>query len=204
MELSPQQLSTQQMYKLMTGTIVPRPIGWISTVDAEGVPNLAPYSYFNAVCADPPHLLFCPGVRDSDELPAQKDTLLNIRATGQFVVNIVTEALAAAMNDTAAQLPPGTSEFEHAGLLTAPSQVVRPPRVAESPVHFECEVVHIYEVGDTPGAGSVVIGRVLHAHVEDGLVDEDYRVDIERLRPIGRLAGSSYSRVNEIFELKRE
>ncbi len=204
MELNPQNLSTQQMYKLMTGTIVPRPIGWISTVDVDGVPNLAPYSYFNAVCADPPHLLFCPGVRASDELPAQKDTLRNVRATGQFVVNIVTEALAEAMNATAAQLPPGTSEFEHAGLSTAPSQVVRPPRVAESPVHFECEVVHIYEVGDAPGAGSVVIGHVLHAHVADDLVDEAYRVDIARLQPVGRLAGSSYSRVNEIFELKRE
>lgn len=204
MEIDPTQLSTQQMYKVMTGTIVPRPIGWISTVDTEGAPNLAPFSYFNAICAKPPHLLFCPGVRARDDRPPQKDTLNNIRATGQFVVNIVTESLAAAMNATATQLPPGTSEFAHADLEMMPSQVVRPPRVAASPAHFECEVVHVYEVGDTPGAGSVVIGHVLHAHVRDDLLDGDYHIDVEKLQPIGRLAGSRYSRVNDLFELERD
>ena len=156
MEFTPGSLPWKSMYKLMIGSIVPRPIGWISTVDEAGTPNLAPFSFFNAAGANPPHVLFCPTVRETDAGP--KDTLRNARATGEFVVNIVTEALGPAMNLTSAELAGDVDEFAVAGLATAPSALVRPPRVAESPIHFECRVAHILDLGQEPGGASVVIG----------------------------------------------
>ncbi len=202
MEFNPAKLPYKQMYKLMIGSIVPRPIGWISSVNEDGKPNLAPFSYFNAVSSKPPHLMFAAGIRGTDSLP--KDTLLNVRGTGEFVANIVTEDLAEAMNVTATELPADINEFELAGLTAVPSAVVRPPRVAESPIHFECRVAHILDLGTEPGASSVVIGRVVHVHVrEDVLLDGD-KIDVHKLKPIGRLAGAAYCRVNDIFELARQ
>ncbi|MDZ4770556.1 MAG: flavin reductase family protein [Chloroflexota bacterium] len=185
----------------MTGTIVPRPIGWVSTIDADGQHNLAPFSFFNAICSNPPHLLFCPSIRSTDAQP--KDTLHNVRATGQFVVNIVTEALAEAMNLTAAELPHDIDEFVYAGVTPSPSLTVKPPRVLESPVNYECEVTQIIEIGDHAGAGSIVIGRVLHLHVADYVMLGDDKIDITQLHPIGRLAGTGYARVTDTFALTR-
>lgn len=201
MELNPENLQTPALYKLLTGTVLPRPIGWISTVDGDGQPNLAPYSFFNVVCANPPHVLFCPGIRAVNQSP--KDTMSNVRATGEFVVNIVTEDVAEAMNITATELPPEVNEFERAGLTQADSVVVRPPRVAESPVHFECRLVHCYEVGQVPGTGSVVIGQVVHIQVDETIINDNYHIDLAQLKPIGRLMGSSYCRVTDLFELHR-
>lgn len=202
MEIDPSAYPWQSLYKLMIGSVVPRPIGWISTADAGGRPNLAPFSFFNAVSARPPHVSFCPMVRSTDEHP--KDTLRNVRATGEFVVNIVTEALGPAMNLTATEFPTEVNEFEAAGLTPVPSLAVLPPRVAESPVHFECRVAHIIDLGDgEPGSGSVVIGRVLHLHVADELIYGGDKIDLRKLQPIGRLAGNSYCRVSDVFELIR-
>ncbi|RME12546.1 MAG: flavin reductase family protein [Ardenticatenia bacterium] len=201
MERNAHDIPWRSMYKLLTGAIVPRPIGWISTVDVEGRPNLAPFSFFNAICSNPPHLLFCPGVRSTDGAP--KDTLRNVRATGEFVVNIVTEDLLDAMNLTSTELPPDVDEFAYAGLTPTPSVVVRPPRVAESPIHFECRVVHIYDVGHEPGAGSVVIGEVVHVHVADDLLLDGDKIDIRALKPVGRLAGGEYCLVREIVHVPR-
>jgi len=200
MEIETGQIAWQSMYKLMIGSIVPRPIGWISTVDIAGTPNLAPYSFFNAICSNPPHVMFCASVR-SDE--THKDTLHNVRATGEFVVNIVTQSLAEAMNITSGDFAPGNSEFAAAGLTPAPSKTVRPPRVAESPIHFECAVTQIVEVSDLPGGGSIVIGRVLHLHVDDTLLIGVDKIDIAQLQPIGRLAGTGYARINDFFDLER-
>lgn len=202
MEASTEQLDWRSTYKIMIGSILPRPIGWISTVSAEGVRNLAPFSFFNAVCSNPPHVLFCPTVRGTDG--AFKDTLRNVRESAEFVVNIVTEGVAEAMNISATEYPAEVDEFEQAGLTPAPSQTVRPPRVAESPIHFECRVAHIYDIGDHPGAGSVVIGRVLHLHVDDEMFVEGDKIDLEKLRPVGRLSGPRYCRVTDIFELWRQ
>ncbi len=201
MEIQPNSISSGSMYKLMIGSIVPRPIGWISSVDAEGRSNLAPYSFFNAVCANPPTVLFCPMIRDTDASP--KDTLRNVRATGEFVVNIVTEGLAEKMNLSSAELPGSIDEFEFAGLTPVPSVAVRPPRVAESPIHFECRVLQIIDVGDQPHGGSVVIGQVLHLHIDDALLIGTDKVDLHRLKPIGRLAGAAYTRVTDLFEMVR-
>ena len=202
MEINPDSIDSVSIYKIMIGSILPRPIGWISTVDKDGNANLAPYSFFNAICANPPHVLFCPGIhRDSGN---QKDSLNNVKETGQFVVNIVTEATAEAMNLTATVLPPDVDEFEFSGLTTAPSQVVKPPRVAESPIHYECEVTQIISVSDQPGGGSVVIGRVVHLHVDDSVLIGTDKINLEALKPIGRLAGTSYNRVTDIFDMTRK
>jgi flavin reductase (DIM6/NTAB) family NADH-FMN oxidoreductase RutF len=201
MEFSPQDLPWNSMYKLLIGSIVPRPIGWISTVDAQGRANLAPFSFFNAVCANPAHVLFCPNVRGTDS--GMKDTLLNVRETGEFVVNIVTEELAEAMNITSTEFPPEVDEFAAAGLQRQASVTVRPPRVAESPIHFECRVAHLIDIGPQPGGGSVVIGQVLHVHLDEQILLEGDKIDLGRLRPIGRLAGASYCRVSDLFELPR-
>lgn len=199
MEFTADTLPKRDLYKLMTGAIVPRPIGWISSLDAAGRPNLAPFSYFNAVSADPPTLMFSGGAHAPDR---RKDTVYNVEARGQFVVNIVTEELAEAMNASAIVAPPEFDEFDYAGVTQAPSTVVAPPRVAESPVHFECEVAHIYRVREGEDASSVVFGRIVHIHVADELLDGT-RVDVAKLRPLARLGGPRYAGLAEIFELER-
>lgn len=201
MEISPTSLPWLSVYKLLTGSVIPRPIGWISTVDAHGVPNLAPFSFFNVVCANPPTVLFCPMVRANNG--GFKDTLHNVRATGQFVVNIVTESLGAAMNATAVEIAPDVDEFALAGLETAPSATVRPPRVATSPIHFECRLNQVVEVSNQPGGGSVVIGTVQHIHIDERVLLGTDKIDPLVLQPIGKLAGNTYTRVADLFELVR-
>ncbi|MBN2502007.1 MAG: flavin reductase family protein [Anaerolineales bacterium] len=201
MEFKLAELPLMAVKKLMTGTIVPRPIAWVSTISAEGQPNLAPFSFFNAVCPQPPTLLFCPEVRITDG--EQKDTLYNVRETGEFVVNVVTDELVEAMNATATELPPEVNEFELAGVTAVPSVMVKPPRVAESPVNFECKLTQIVEVGEGKGAGSVVIGEILYMHIRDDILLPDHKIDVRALKPVSKLAGPGYSRLGEIFDLQR-
>jgi len=201
MEINPENIPWKSVYKLLIGSVVPRPIGWISTRDREGRLNLAPFSFFNAVCGNPPHVLFSPMIRSTDQ--QVKDTLSNVRATGEFVVNIVTEDLAEAMNLTSTELPAEVDEFSVANLISAPSVVVQAPRVALSPIHFECKVAHIIDIGDQPGSGSVVIGRVVHIHVDESVLFDGDKIDLQKLKPIGRLAGSAYCRVTDIFHMER-
>ena len=190
-----------QAYKLMIGSIVPRPIAWVSTMSPDGIPNLAPYSFFNGVCSNPPSLLFCPVRRGSDG--KKKDTLNNIEANGEFVVNIVTEHNVNLMNQTSAEYPPEVSEFPAAGVTPLESMIVRPPRVAESPVHFECKVLEIVSVGNgSPGSGCVVIGEIVHFHALSN-VYQDGRINLEALAPVARLAGSAYCPVREAFDVER-
>jgi flavin reductase (DIM6/NTAB) family NADH-FMN oxidoreductase RutF len=201
MEIAPEDLPWQSVYKILIGSVVPRPIGWISTVNSAGRPNLAPFSFFNAVCANPPHVLFCPIVRIENRQP--KDSLHNVRATGEFVVNIVTEDLAEAMNLTSTDLPAEVNEFEFGGLSISPSKKVQPPRVAASPIHYECKVVHIFELGNQPGSGNVVIGRVVHIHVDESVLFGGDKIDLAKLKPIGRLGGNRYCRVTDLFKMVR-
>lgn len=199
MEFDAGALSRRDLYKLMTGAIVPRPIAWVSSLDASGAPNLAPFSYFNAVSADPPTLMFSGGAHTEDR---RKDTVRNVEETGEFVVNVVTEPLAEAMNATAIAAPRGFDEFEYAGVTPAPSRVVQPPRVAESPVHFECRVAHIWRVREGVDASTVVFGRIVHIHADDSLLDGT-RVDAATLRPLARLGGPRYAGLADVFELAR-
>ena len=201
MEINPNEIPHSSVYKLLTGSILPRPIGWISSLDADGRPNLAPFSFFNVVCPKPPTIVFCPLIRGTDG--KTKDTLNNVRATNEFVVNIVTEELAQAMNLSSIEAPPGMDEFAYAGVTPSPSARVRPPRVHESPVHFECRVRQIVEVSSAPGGGSLVIGEVLHIHVDERVLTGADKINLAALKPIGRLAGGAYVRVTDMFEMER-
>lgn len=207
MEFDPQSIPWQTVYKLMIGAVVPRPIGWVSTIDSGGKPNLAPFSFFNVASANPAHVLFCPMIRGSDG--NVKDTLRNLLEAqeagrpAEFVVNIVTEALADRMNLTSGEYGPEISEFTIASLITAPSVMVQPPRVAESPVHFECVVSHILKLGEGQGSASVVVGKVVQIHVDERVLLGTDKINLKELQPVGRLAGTAYTRVTDTFELKR-
>lgn len=188
-------------YKLLTGAILPRAIAFVSTVDSAGRMNLAPFSFFTAACANPPTVLFCP-MRKGDEA-VKKDTLAFLQETGDFVVNVVTEAIVEPMNVCATDFPAGDSEFERSGLTPVASVKVKSPRVGESPVSLECKLKEVVEVSSLPGGGAIVIGEVVMFHVADNLF-EDFRIDTQELKPVGRLAGSHYCRVNDLFELTRQ
>ena len=183
--------------------VVPRPIGWISSLDAHGRANLAPYSFFNAVAYFPPQVIFSgTGAHAAGGL---KDSIANIEATGAFVCNLATEALARAMNLTSAAAPRETDEFELAGLTKAPSAVVAPPRVAESPAQLECELVRVVELATTDPVAApnrLVIGRVVGIHIDDAVMT-DGRVDYAKLQPLARLGYMDYAPVREVFEMDR-
>ncbi len=179
---------------------MPRPIAFVSTLSAAGVRNLAPFSFFTCASANPPVLAFCPMVKGDG---TGKDTLANIRETVEFVVNIVSEEIAAQMNVTSGEYPPDVDEFELSGLTPIASEIVQPPRVAESRVNMECRLTQIIEVSGKPMGGSLVLGEVLRFHVDDAVVDE-YKIDPVRLRAIGRMGGpGSYTRTDDLFQLTR-
>lgn len=187
-------------YKLLASTVTPRPIAWVTTRSAAGVVNAAPFSFFNAVGSDPPAVVL--GLMASPG-GGFKDTARNVLDSGEFVVNLVPDRLAAAMNQTSVDAPPDVSELDLAGLATAPSGHVAPPRIAESPVAFECRTLHAIETGPRQ---TVVIGRVLAIHVDDAcLLDaaQGY-VDTPKLQLVARMHGRGwYARNPELFELVR-
>jgi flavin reductase (DIM6/NTAB) family NADH-FMN oxidoreductase RutF len=194
-------LPPRDAYAWMTQAVTPRPIAWVSTVSADGRTNLAPFSFFQAVCSNPPTLMFVPtNNRDG----GKKDTLRNIEAVPEFVVNLVPFALAGPMNATAAPLPHGESEFDHAGIAPAPSSKVRPPRVAAAPVAFECTLDRIVTIGAGVGAGNVVFGRIVALHVADSVLGADGRsLDPVKLDLVARLSGDFYMRTGELFTIAR-
>jgi flavin reductase (DIM6/NTAB) family NADH-FMN oxidoreductase RutF len=197
----PADLRALEAYKILIGAIVPRPIAWVSTVSAEGVRNLAPFSFFSGVCGDPMALMIAIDRRGPDA--ALKDTLRNIEATCEFVVNIPDEGLAEAVNATSADFPPDVDEFAETGLAAAPCVKVAPPRVADAPISFECRLIQVVHLSDRPHSGSVVIGEVVFGHIRSDLVD-NWRIDASLLRPIGRMGGHFYTRAaGDMFKLPR-
>jgi flavin reductase (DIM6/NTAB) family NADH-FMN oxidoreductase RutF len=188
------------VYHLLVGVVTPRPIAWVTSIDAQGRVNLAPFSFYNAFGANPPVVVFSPTLR-RDGSP--KDTLRNVQATGEFVLNAAVESLAEPMNLSSKELPFGQSEAELAGLSLLPSVKVKPPRVAGTPVHLECKLLQVVAVGQGPIAANLVIGEVLMMHVDDAVLDENGRVDPRKLRTIARLGGDYYCRTNDLFEMKR-
>ncbi|GAB3625778.1 flavin reductase family protein [Pandoraea terrae] len=203
MLLEPGDLSEQQIYNFMMSTILPRPIAWVSTVDREGKTNIAPYAYFMGVCCVPMTVLFCPVVPPPPR--AKKDTLLNIEEVPEFVVNVASDDNIGAVNLSAAPLPRGQSEFGLTGITPVPSLHVRPPRAKEAAVAYECKVRDIIEISNAPGGGWVVLGTVLGIYVDDALLDDGAcRVDLQQLRPIGRLGGGDFVRAaTDTFTLPR-
>jgi flavin reductase (DIM6/NTAB) family NADH-FMN oxidoreductase RutF len=199
--IDPGSMPWRDAYKLMVGSILPRPIAWVSTVSPEGVLNLAPFSFFTAVAPDPMTICFSPMRRGTDG--AKKDTLANIEATGEFVVNIASERLAEAMNVTAAEFAPEVNEFAEAGLTPMPSVTVKPPRVAECLVAYECKLLQVIAVGEArAGGGALVLGTVQRLFVADEVVEEG-RIKLDLLQPIGRMAGNDYVRCTDRFTLTR-
>ena len=193
------ELPGRRAYRLLVDCVVPRPIAWVSTIDAEGRVNLAPFSFFQAVGAEPPSVMVSIGRHRDGEY---KDTGVNLRATGEAVVSIVTDDLAEAMNLTAGEHPFGVDEMQLAGLTPAPCRHVAPPRVAESPVALECRLSQEVQIGDTENAYFVAVLEVLAFHVDDAIYD-DSRIDPRLLHPLGRLGGDAYSHPGEVFEMER-
>ncbi len=192
------QTDWRDVYKLCIGFINPRPIALVSTIDAAGVANLAPFSFYNMVSGRPPVLMVCPSTRRDK---TQKDTWRNIEESGEFVVAVVTESIAEPMVRCAADLPPGQSEFAFSGLTPQPARVVRAPLVRESPVNIECRLRQIVRFSTEPGAGCVIFGDIVALHVADWILGPDGAVDPHRLRTVGRLGGKWYCNVTEPYEL---
>ena len=200
MLFDPNLLDASAVYKLMTGAIIPRPIGWIASISTEGINNLAPFSYFNAAGEDPPHVMF--SVNRANH--TNKDTLNNVLATKEFVVNMVTESTVVQMNDTAQAVSAEVDEFVLAGVTPIPSVLVKPMRVKESPVQFECKLVHHYFLEDHKNGGScVIIGRIVMMHFADEVLLDNYKINLETYKPVARLAGSNYAKLGELFSIKR-
>jgi flavin reductase (DIM6/NTAB) family NADH-FMN oxidoreductase RutF len=206
MIVKPSELSHSELYGIILNSVAPRPIAWVSTVDASGRHNLAPFSFFNAVCIDPPLLAFAPGLRPSRQPNGSqgeaKDTLRNIRETKEFVVNVVTFDLAEAMNLTSGEYDPSVNEFELAKLTQEPSEIVRPSRVAGSPVSFECKLYQILDFSPAPTSSSLVIGQVVSIYVDDAHM-KDGKLDRDSLDLIGRMGGIQYTRTRQRFEMVR-
>ena len=188
------------LYKLLTGTIIPRPIGWISTIDQQGINNLAPFSYFNMVSSDPPCVVFSTR-RDNNKF---KDTLNNVLANGEFVVNLVTFEVVEQMNATSEAFEADVDEFSVTNLTPLDSVFVKPKRVKESPIHLECEMIHHYFMdNETDGGACLIVGRIKIIHIDDAILMENNRINLDVYKPIARLAGSNYAKLGEIFSIKR-
>ncbi len=190
----------RNVFKTLLSVVLPRPIAFVSTISADGVPNLAPFSFFNAVGTCPPAVMFSPATTAYGK---DKDTLNNLRAVGEFVVNVVNYAVREAMNQTSFPYPPEVNEFEAAGFTPLPSRMIRPFRVAESPVHMECKLIQIVPVGDGPGRGNICIGEVLCFHVADDILLPDGTADVTKIDLVGRLGGDGYSTVRDRFDMPK-
>lgn len=200
MNIDPSSVSSKAMYHWMVGLITPRPIAWVSTRSGTGIDNLAPFSFFNGVGANPACLMFCPANSDQGEA---KDTLANVNETKQFVVNMVTSGLVKKMDLTAKNYPSDQDEFEIAGLSKAACEAVNVPRVSESLASFECELMQVVALGEGPGGANMVIGRIVHLHVSDSIISEG-RLDASLLDTIGRMGSGDYCRTEERFRVNHE
>jgi flavin reductase (DIM6/NTAB) family NADH-FMN oxidoreductase RutF len=198
MELDLEGEHADRSYAILVSLVTPRPIAWVTSLSSDGRLNAAPFSFFNALGANPPAVGFCPGDRDDGQ---PKDTARNIRATHEFVVNLVDEAAAEAMNQTSAALAYGENELEMAGLTTAPSSVVKPPRIAEAPASLECTEWGTLQIGEN----RLIIGLVKRVHVREELIDrETLRIRAERFQVIGRMSSPHwYCRTRDRFEIVR-
>jgi flavin reductase (DIM6/NTAB) family NADH-FMN oxidoreductase RutF len=200
MQFDPAEMSIRDIYFKMVQLITPRPIAWVSSLSNAGITNLAPFSFFNGVGANPPTIVFCPANR-RDGSP--KDTLRNIEQTGEFVVHVVPFAMAESMNQTAADYDSEISEIETCGLTTVASDRVQVPRLADAPAALECVLHQSIHLGSGPAGANLVIGRIVRIHVKDELFDDDGNINPAQLDTIGRLGGAGYSRTTERFELPR-
>lgn len=201
----PAVLTPQENYKLLAGTILPRPIAFVSTVSQDGTRNLAPYSFCTVASANPPVVVFCPMVRppNPNQLSSVKDTLGNIAATKEFVLNVVSEDFVNKMNQTAAEVLPEVDEWELSGLTPLASELIRPARVGESRMQMECRLMRLVVASDKPLGGTLVLGEVLRFHVAEDIINESLSIDPDKLNAVGRMAGAAYTRTRDRFDLER-
>lgn len=195
MEIDPAGLPRDAVYKLLTGSVVPRPIAWVTTVSKNGVVNAAPFSAFVIVSVNPPMLL----ISSARPNGVQNDTAVNIEATDCFCVNVVTEAMLEAMHATSARYPPQTSETEALGIAVSACHVIAAPRITEAPISMECRLRHVHEFGAERSQSFV--GEVVRFHIADAVYD-DGRIDQTRLKPVGRIGGPIYARLGELVKLR--
>jgi flavin reductase (DIM6/NTAB) family NADH-FMN oxidoreductase RutF len=196
----PSDMNPAEVYQLMVSTIMPRPIAWISTVSSEGVSNIAPFSFFNGVTASPATLMFS---AVNNRHGVKKDTVRNIEATGEFVVNVVSAEFTEAMVKTSGSFEYGTSEFEACGIPSEPAECVGVPRVQGVPVCFECSLEQIVHVGEGALAANLVIGLIKLVHIRDECLDENGAILSEALQLVGRMGGSSYVSTKDVFDIGR-
>jgi flavin reductase (DIM6/NTAB) family NADH-FMN oxidoreductase RutF len=200
MEISPYQIAPQERYKLLTGTVVPRPIALVSTLSAMSEPNLAPFSFFTVAAYNPMLVVFFPlRYKTGTQL---KDTVTNIRETAEFVINITTESIAVQVNTASGAYEHGVDEFRMAGLTPVRSKVVKPARVKESPIHMECRLFKMLTLSEEIGGSDAIFGEVVHMHVDDELL-QDGKIDLLKLKPVARMGGMEWSKLGEIFTLER-
>lgn len=196
MEISLDAISPRERYKILTGLVVPRPIAFVSTISTDGRFNAAPFSFFNVMAATPATVIVGINRREG----VKKDSFVNIEETGEFVLNIVSGAIAQAMNQCSIEAPPEFDEFAFTGLTPAASRVVKAPRIAEAPAHLECRLSQLVTIA--PGR-HLVVGTVVHAQVDDAVIDSSYSIDQLKLDPIGRMGGPHYTRTRELFAMAR-
>lgn len=200
LDFDPAQMERIRVYKIVAGSVLPRPIGLISTAGRDGRRNLAPFSFFNALSSDPPYVAISISTHIPDGRP--KDTLRNILETGEFVANLVSEDIVKAQDVCAHEYPPGTDEFEVSGLTPAPSLRVGAPAVLESRVNFECR---LFQATPLPKSSyTLVVGEVVHMRVAEEVMEEGGRVNLKKLAPVGRMVGNAYCRTHDIFTLERD
>ncbi len=194
LHFDPKETSIPKFHHLMLGAIAPRPIALASTIDKEGRPNLSPFSFYNAFGANPPILVFSPSRRGKDN--TTKDTYDNIKEVPEVVINAVTYGMAQQVSDSSADFPKGVNEFEMVGFTMEPSDLVKPFRVRESPVQFECKVLQVIETGTGNAAGNLVICEILRIHISADVLDEQGRIDPDKIDLVGRLGGDNYVRAS--------
>ncbi|NQD92922.1 flavin reductase family protein [Pseudomonas sp. CrR25] len=193
-------LTPLEAYRWLTATVTPRPIAWVSSVSAEGISNLAPFSFFQVISDEPPTLMVNVSSHDDGRL---KDTLRNVQATGELVIQLVSFAQAEAMSASSALLAHGVSEFEHCAIASQPSLRVRPPRVAGAAISFECRLVEVQPYPRQAPNCHLIFAEVLLAHVDDAVLNAKGRVDPHKLDLVGRLGGTAYTRTRDVFEMTR-
>ncbi len=189
-----------QNYKFLIGSILPRPIAWVSTKNLDGTFNIAPFSFFTAISARPMIIAFCPMTRSKDG--SKKDTLVNIMREKEFVINFVTESNMDSANLTSTELPYGESEFDYAKLKTLPSTKIKAPRCEESPIHFECKLKDILSYGEGPGSGNLITGEVVQVHVQEKIM-KDLKIQTDLFKPVGRGAGNDWFLCDSIIVRER-
>jgi flavin reductase (DIM6/NTAB) family NADH-FMN oxidoreductase RutF len=188
------------VYKLLIGSVVPRPIAFVSTVNTEGAFNVAPFSFFTVASSNPPVVVFTVGNRAIPD--PRKDTLRNITTSREFVMNVVSEEIGSKMNICAGDYPPEVDEFEISGLTPIPSDLVKAPRVAESHINMECRLLYTIAMSGLVNGGNLVLGEVVRFHIDDAYFN-NYRIDHDKLRAIGRMAGNTYTRTRDRFDMIR-